>query len=283
MIDESDPLLVVRHVRAARLKQQLVGLVPTMGALHSGHASLIEAARAECGYVVVSIFVNPTQFGPNEDFGKYPRTLDADLKLCRDAGADLIFTPTVSEMYGESSQTVVHLTRLTSVLEGASRPGHFDGVSTVVAKLFNISDPDKAYFGQKDFQQQLIIRRMVADLNFPIEIVNCPIIRESDGLAMSSRNRYLSESDRRSAVALHLALVLAETLAKTTTLSAASISEQMNQQLRLRGDVEVSYAIIADPATLEPLQERPAGDAVALIAARVGSTRLIDNQILQFR
>jgi pantoate--beta-alanine ligase len=283
MIVESDPLFVTRHVRAARLKQQLVGLVPTMGALHSGHASLIEAARAECGYVVVSIFVNPTQFGPTEDFGKYPRTLDADLQLCRDAGADLIFTPTVSEMYGESSQTVVHLSRLTSVLEGASRPGHFDGVSTVVAKLFNIADPDKAYFGQKDFQQQLIIRRMVADLNFPLEIVNCPIIRESDGLAMSSRNRYLSESDRRSAVALHQALVLAETLAKTTTLSAASISDQMNQQLRLSGNVEVSYAIIADPATLEPFQERPAGDAVALIAARVGSTRLIDNQILQFR
>ncbi len=157
-----------------------------------GHVSLIEAARQECGFVVGTIFVNPTQFGPNEDFSKYPRTLESDLDMCRKAGADLVFTPPVSAMYRESAQTIVRVTELSTVLEGAHRPGHFDGVTTIVTKLFNVTEPDRAYFGQKDFQQQLIIRQMVTDLDQALEVVTCPIIREPDGLAMSSRNRYLS-------------------------------------------------------------------------------------------
>ena len=282
MIVESSPTDTRRIVRAARRQGRSVACIPTMGALHQGHFSLVEIARKECDFVVATIFVNPTQFGPNEDFTRYPRTLNADLEMCRAAGADLIFTPSVSAMYGESAQTIVRVAKLAQVLEGAHRPGHFDGVSTVVAKLFNVTEPDRAYFGQKDFQQQLIIRQMVLDLDQPVEIMTCPIIREADGLAMSSRNRYLSVVERKQASQLFQSLKLAETLAEETTLTPPEIAQQMTDHLKSVGGLETQYAVIADSVTLELLTDR-SNSAVALIAAKVGSTRLIDNQILRFR
>jgi pantoate--beta-alanine ligase len=252
-----------------------------MGALHAGHVSLIKRARKECNFVVGTIFVNPTQFGPNEDFSKYPRTLESDLEMCREAGADLVFTPQTSSMYSLLAQTIVRVDRLASVLEGAHRPGHFDGVSTVVTKLFNITEPDRAYFGQKDFQQQLIIRQMVEDLNQPVEIVTCPIIREPDGLAMSSRNRYLSADERQRAGLLSQALRKAKQLAEETSLVPAEISAAMINVLRSVEGIDLQYAVIANGRTLELLTERTE-PAVALIAAKVGTTRLIDNEILHF-
>jgi pantoate--beta-alanine ligase len=282
MIVESSLTETRRIVRAVRRQGRSVGCVPTMGALHRGHVSLIDHARKDCDFVVTTIFVNPSQFGPLEDFTRYPRTLDADLELCRAAGADLIFTPPVSAMYGESAQTIVRVTRLAEVLEGAHRPGHFDGVSTVVTKLFNVTEPDRAYFGQKDFQQQLIIRQMVADLDQPVEIMTCPIIREADGLAMSSRNRYLSVAERQHASQLFQTLQLAETLARESALKPPEIARQMTDYLKSVNGIELQYAVIADSVTLELLTER-SNPGVALIAAKVGSTRLIDNQILRFR
>lgn len=252
-----------------------------MGALHDGHVSLIRSARAECDFVIATIFVNPTQFGPNEDFSRYPRTLDADLELCRAAGADLVFTPEVAQMYGLTAQTSVRVSKLSLPFEGAHRPGHFDGVSTVVAKLFLITEPDRAYFGQKDFQQQLIIRQMVIDLDFGLQIVTCPIVREPDGLAMSSRNRYLSPDDRRKAAEIFQTLILAESLALTSNLTPGQISLRMQERLLSIEGIELSYAEIVDELTLEPLLERPL-QAVALIAVRVGSTRLIDNMRVRF-
>lgn len=285
MIVESSPAEVRRVVRAARQRGLLIGCVPTMGALHQGHVSLIEAARKDCGFVAGTIFVNPTQFGPNEDFSKYPRTLESDLEMCRNAGADLVFTPPVSAMYGASAQTIVRVTQLSTVLEGAHRPGHFDGVTTIVTKLFNITEPDRAYFGQKDFQQQLIIRQMVSDLDQALEIVTCPIIREPDGLAMSSRNRYLSQDERQCASQIFQALQLAERLAADPKMMPTDIAGAMREHLNSVGGIEVQYAVIADSVTLQLLAERPdfSVSAVALIAAKVGSTRLIDNQILRFR
>ena len=275
----ADTRSLVRHARRHSL---VIGCVPTMGALHQGHVSLVERARSECDFVVVTIFVNPTQFGPNEDFSRYPRTLETDLELCRNAGTDLVFTPETSSIYSESAQTTVCVTRLAQVLEGAHRPGHFDGVSTVVAKLFNVTQPDRAYFGQKDFQQQLIIRQMVRDLDQPVEIVTCPIIREPDGLAMSSRNRYLSPDDRRRAGQLFQALTLSERLATESDLTPPQIAERMTEHLQSFGGIDVQYAVIANCDTLEVFTDRTP-TAVALIAAKVGSTRLIYNLILQFR
>ena len=282
MIVESSPAEVRRAVRVARQRGFSIGCVPTMGALHHGHVSLIEAARQNCDFVVGTIFVNPTQFGPNEDFSKYPRTLDSDLDMCRTAGADLVFTPAVSAMYGAAAQTIVRVTELSTVLEGAHRPGHFDGVTTVVTKLFNVTEPDRAYFGQKDYQQQLIIRQMVSDLDQAVEIVTCPIIRESDGLAMSSRNRYLSVDERRRAAQLFQSLELASRLAATSELTPVEISAAMLNHLDSVEGIDVQYAVIVDSDTLQPLADR-SSTAVALIAAKVGSTRLIDNQILRFR
>ena len=282
MIVESSLTETRRIVRAARQQGRSVGCVPTMGALHKGHVSLIENARKDCDFIVATIFINPTQFGPNEDFTRYPRTLDADLELCRAAGADLIFTPPVSAMYAESAQTIVRVTRMAQVLEGAHRPGHFDGVSTVVTKLFNVTEPDRAYFGQKDFQQQLIIRQMVLDLDEPVEIITCPTIREADGLAMSSRNRFLSVDERQRASQLFHTLKLAESLAAESTLTPPEIAQQMTNHLKAVNRIDVQYAVIAGSATLECLAER-SDFAVALVAAKVGSTRLIDNQILRFR
>jgi pantoate--beta-alanine ligase len=255
-----------------------------MGALHQGHVSLMQRACTECGYVTATIFVNPTQFGPQEDFSKYPRTLQADLQLCEQAGVDLVFTPQADQMYVADAETTVQVGRLTTVLEGAHRPGHFDGVTTVVAKLLMITQPHKAYFGQKDFQQQLVVRRMVRDLNIPVEIVTCPIIREPDGLAMSSRNRYLSVAERQTAVALSRALRLAADLCSQPAAVPAEVERQMRQMLLQTPGLELQYAVLADPDTLQPLPERvlSGARAVGLIAARVGSTRLIDNLLLSF-
>jgi pantoate--beta-alanine ligase len=282
MLVESSPADTRRIVQKKRQRGLTIGCVPTMGALHQGHISLIERARKECDFVVGTIFVNPTQFGPNEDFSKYPRTLEADLEMCRHAGADLMFTPQTASMYSGDAQTIVRVTKLAAVLEGAHRPGHFDGVSTVVTKLFNITQPDKAYFGQKDYQQQLIIRRMVEDLDQPVEVVTCPIIREPDGLAMSSRNRYLSTEERTRAGQISQALRMAQQWAEEPLLLPQEIAGRMVAHLESIAGIELQYAVIADPQTLEPLQDRT-GQGVALIAARVGTTRLIDNEVLQFR
>jgi pantoate--beta-alanine ligase len=277
----SSPNAVRALIQQARREGAIAGVVPTMGALHAGHASLIEAARKDCDYVVSTIFVNPTQFGPNEDIDRYPRTLDDDLQKCEAAGADLVFTPDTSQMYLPDAESDVRVTGLTQKLEGERRPGHFDGVTTVVAKLFNITVPDKAYFGQKDYQQQLVIRRMVMDLDWGIEIVTCPIIREADGLAMSSRNRYLSAEDRQRSLVLHRSLMLAEQLA-AAGIRTAEIAARMSRLIEAEDGVELDYAVVVDRSTLVPAAD-DAETGVALLAAKLGKTRLIDNQELRFR
>ncbi|MEZ6124737.1 MAG: pantoate--beta-alanine ligase [Planctomycetaceae bacterium] len=277
----SAPDEVRSRIRSIQRSGASIGVVPTMGALHAGHVSLIHAAKRDCDFVVTTVFVNPTQFGPGEDFQKYPRTLDADLEHCRNAGADLVMTPAADQMYSDGAQSIVRVTELTKILEGALRPGHFDGVTTVVAKLFNITLPDRAYFGQKDYQQQLVIRRMVADLNWSVEIVTCPIIREPDGLAMSSRNRYLSAEERQQALALSRSLFTAKDLAA----AGASPDEcrlAIQAELSEQAGVSLQYAVVADESTLQPAGPA-SSSAVALVAAKVGTTRLIDNQRLQFR
>ena len=280
---ESSPKKVHAAVREARRRGLTIGCVPTMGALHAGHVSLVQRARSENEFVVATIFVNPTQFGPTEDFSRYPRTLDADLEFCRAAGADLVFTPQVADMYAADAETIVRVTGLSTVLEGAHRPGHFDGVTTVVTKLFQITEPDRAYFGQKDYQQQLIIRRMVQDLNIPVTIVTCPIVREADGLAMSSRNRYLSSEERRIAAEIFQALQLADRLAVGSAMSPREIAERMRAHLEGTGGLSVQYAVVADSQSLVLQETRiGGGSGVALIAARLGTTRLIDNQILNY-
>lgn len=247
-----------------------------MGALHAGHRSLIDAARRECGFVVVTIFVNPTQFAPHEDFAKYPRALDDDLVVCRAAGADLVFCPPTDAMYSPSSTTRVEVSALSEVLEGHCRPGHFAGVTTVVAKLLNITAPDVAYFGAKDYQQQLLIRRMCVDLDMPVEIRTCPTVREADGLALSSRNIYLSPEHRRQALALSQALLAARESLQTGEQDVLAVRRNMRARLEAEPDITIDYATIVHPESLEELSV-PAPRMVALVAARVGTTRLIDN------
>jgi pantoate--beta-alanine ligase len=257
-----------------------VGFVPTMGALHAGHLSLIQAAREECDFVVVSIFVNPTQFGPNEDFTKYPRNTETDLKLCAEAGVDVVFQPTVETIYPTGYATFVDVTGLSDVLEGKFRPGHFRGVATVVLKLFNIVPADGAYFGQKDYQQQAIIRRMCAELNLPIEIRVCPTVREADGLALSSRNVYLNAEERRSALALMRSLHLARELISSGRKDLANVRQEMFELLTKTPRVRAEYSTLVHPETLdEVLDLLPR--LVAVVAARVGTTRLIDNLIIE--
>jgi pantoate--beta-alanine ligase len=262
-------------VTVARGRGLSVGFVPTMGALHAGHAALVRAARKGTGFVVVSIFVNPTQFGPTEDYAKYPRTLDADRAVCSEAGADLIFAPTVEEMYPVRSVTFVEVTELDRELCGPRRPGHFRGVCTVVAKLFNIVQPDVAYFGQKDAQQARIIRQMVRDLNVPVEIRVEPTVREPDGLAMSSRNRYLSPADRAAAAGIYKALSAVKARA-AGEIDTARLETMLANELAAVPGARVDYARIVDADTLGPLPrlDRP---AVAAVAVYLGSTRLIDN------
>ncbi|MBO0696806.1 MAG: pantoate--beta-alanine ligase [Zavarzinella sp.] len=266
-------------VAVARKAGRRIGFVPTMGALHAGHASLIRAARVECDFVVVSIFVNPTQFGPTEDFSRYPRTFDADRELCGAIGTDLIFAPTAAEMYPPDSRTVVEVTGLQDVLCGASRPGHFRGVATVVLKLFNIVQPDVAFFGQKDAQQGIIIRRMVADLNVPVTVRVHPTVREPDGLAMSSRNRYLDPAQRLSATSLYRALTKAEGLFAGGERSVVALERAMADVIAVAHGARLDYARVLDEETLDTITsvERP---ALAAVAVFFGTTRLIDNTVL---
>lgn len=268
-----------RCVRAARARGCRVGVVPTMGALHEGHLSLVRAARSACDFVVATVFVNPTQFGPNEDYSRYPRTLDADLEMLSREGTDLVFTPVPDVMYPAGFSTYVDPPRVAMPLEGEFRPGHFRGVATVVLKLFLIVPADVAYFGAKDWQQTLVIRRMVEDLNVPIEVVVCPTVRESDGLAMSSRNRYLSPDDRQRALALSRGLAAADELFSSGERSTDVLEQAMRQRLTEVRVTDVDYATVVDCESLarrELTSERP----IALIAARVGTTRLIDNRLL---
>ncbi len=270
---------VRQAVLAARREGKRVALVPTMGALHDGHLSLVRAARERADYVVVSVFVNPTQFGPGEDFEAYPRDIDHDMQLLKAEGADAIFTPTTAGMYASDAQVTVAPGPLGALWEGAIRPRHFAGVCTVVSKLFNIVLPDLAFFGEKDFQQLTIIKRMVCDLDLPVRVVPCPIIRESDGLALSSRNTYLSPDERRAATVLYRALRTAETLALGGERDVATLTDAMRECIAEEPLATLDYAAVVDPATLtEPASlEAPAR---AIIAVRLGTTRLIDNMQL---
>jgi pantoate--beta-alanine ligase len=269
-------------VAKAREAGQVVALVPTMGALHDGHTRLIEQARAEAGFVVVSIFVNPTQFGPTEDFARYPRTLDRDRARCEAARADLIFAPTASTMYPRGARsTFVEVPGLSDIFEGASRPGHFRGVATVVLKLFEIVRPDLSVFGQKDFQQQLLIRQMVDDLNLPITICVVPTVREADGLALSSRNRYLDPDDRRAALVLSRALRKAAEAVVAGERQGDRVRQILHEAIKSEPRATLDYAEVADAETLEPLPLLTSDRrAVALLAVRIGQTRLIDNAVL---
>ncbi len=269
------------QVAVAKAAGLSVGFVPTMGALHRGHATLVEEATKACDYVVVSIFVNPTQFGPNEDFSRYPRTFVADRAVCEEAGADLIFLPDVATMYPPGPPaTFVEVPGLSDVFEGAIRPGHFRGVATVVLKLFGIVCPNLAFFGQKDFQQQLVLRRMVTDLNFPVQLVTVPTVREDDGLAMSSRNRYLSAEERQAARVLSQALRLAEDAVRSGERSADRVRQILASTVQSERLATLDYGDVVDALTLEPLTDLTGRRAVALLAARVGPARLIDNAIL---
>ncbi len=268
-------------VREKRSKGGQIGLVPTMGYLHEGHLSLARAARRENDFVIMSIFVNPLQFGANEDLDTYPRDLKRDSQLAAAAGVDVIFAPQVSEMYPYYPQlTTVNVTEITEVLCGAVRPGHFSGVATVVTKLFNIVQPDRAYFGQKDYQQCLVIKRMVTDLNMPIEIKMVPIVREKDGLAMSSRNVYLSKEERRQALCLYEALRICRELYDKGERSARKLLDAMQERIRQESLAAIDYAEIYSAELLQEVDEIKESVVVAL-AVRIGSTRLIDNIVLE--
>ena len=271
---------VQREVRKARGKGLRIGLVPTMGALHEGHASLIRAARAECGYVAVSLFVNPAQFGPGEDLARYPRPIQNDLAVCRREGADLVFAPAAAEMYPEGFATAVRIAGLSEKMCGAFRPGHFDGVCTVVAKLLAIVQPDAAYFGEKDAQQLAIVRRMAADLNLPVEVRGCPLVREPDGLAMSSRNAYLSPEERQRALAISAAMADVRKAIESGERDAAAVADRLRRRLQAATGVELQYVAVVDPDTLADL-ERIGDKVVVAVAAKVGTTRLIDNVLLR--
>lgn len=262
-----------------RAAGQRVGLVPTMGALHEGHLSLVQVAKRECDVAIATIFVNPSQFAANEDFSKYPRTLDADLSLLDSARCDVAFVPTADEIYPPGFSTYVDPPSVGKPLEGVFRPDHFRGVCTVVLKLFNLVPSDAAYFGQKDYQQSLVIRHMVRDLNVPLRIAVCPIVREPDGLALSSRNRYLSREERAQSLTLWQALSAAAETHQRGERNARVLSATMHSVLRSRGIDHIDYATVVDAESLAELDsiDRP---AVALIACRVGATRLIDNYLL---
>jgi len=265
--------------REARRGGKPLGFVPTMGALHEGHLSLVRTARASCDVVAASIFVNPTQFGPSEDFSKYPRTVERDCELMEKEGVGLLFAPAVEEMYPSQATTWIDVEGLSERLDGRSRPGHFRGVSTVVAKLFHIVEPDAAFFGQKDAVQVAIIRRMVRDLNFAVRIVVCPIVREPDGLAMSSRNAYLDRQQRGQALVLYRSLMRAQRLWEQGEHSAEKLIAAGREEIAAEKSVRLDYFEIANPDTLEPIDSAVKGSLVA-VAAFSGTTRLIDNILL---
>ncbi len=271
---------VRQAVAQARAAGRKIALVPTMGALHAGHVSLIDSARRSGAFVLVSIYVNPTQFGPGEDFADYPRDLDADMEVCRQAGVDLVFAPPHDEIYPPGDETRVRPGLLASALCGPFRPGHFEGVCTVVAKLFHIVAPDTAYFGRKDAQQVVIIRRMVRDLRLPIEVVVCPLVREPDGLALSSRNARLNPKDRQRALALYSALAAGEARLRAGERSFGKVVAAMRAVIASHPEISVEYLSIVDPDTLEPAT--PAASRVLIAGAvRIGGVRLIDNMLVE--
>jgi len=267
------------HVAAARRSGRLIGLVPTMGALHAGHLSLVSAARKDCGFIVATIFVNPLQFGPSEDFSRYPRPRDRDLDLLAAAGVNRVYLPTVEEMYPPGFATQVSVPALSAILEGAARPTHFAGVSTVVLKLFQMVQADLAYFGQKDFQQARLLQQMVRDLNLPVSLRVCPIIRDKDGLALSSRNQYLSTEERKQALVLSRIIFQAEALFKEGERDAEQLLAELKQTAASEPGFALDYLVCADPHTLQPVPRLDA-PTVVLIAGKVGQTRLIDNTLL---
>ena len=266
--------------RAARAAGKRLGFVPTLGALHEGHLSLVRAARAANDVVAASIFVNPTQFGPNEDLAKYPRSFERDCQLLEREGVEFLFAPSVEEIYPAGAVTWVTVEGLSEKLDGRSRPGHFRGVTTVVAKLFHIVEPDAAFFGQKDAAQVAIIRRMVRDLNLAVKIVVCPIVRETDGLAMSSRNAYLDPEQRKKALVLHRSLMRVQKMVEAGERAAAKLMTAGREEFGRENSVRLDYFEIVDPETLDPVEDVSDGALVA-VAAYVGSTRLIDNVLLE--
>lgn len=273
-------LHTIAEFRIERAAMGRLALVPTMGALHAGHLSLIEVAKSKAPHVAVSIFVNPTQFGPREDFTKYPRPIVADLEKCQAAGVEVVFNPSEDEMYAaDSVDIVIDLPQLTSVLEGKHRPGHFRGVCQVVAKLFNIVQPSVATFGQKDFQQLRVLRAMVEALNWPVEVLACPTVRDPDGMAMSSRNQYLSASERQRGLAISKALFASQELVKSGVKQASRLTTAM-QHMLLAQHLLIDYIAAVDPVTLKTV-EIMTGPTVLAVAARVGATRLIDNVVVE--
>jgi pantoate--beta-alanine ligase len=270
-------------VSAARDAARTIGFVPTMGALHEGHISLIERCGGNGDFVVVSIFVNPTQFGPKEDLAKYPRPLRGDLKICRDNGVDVVFAPSVREMNSEANLTWVNVDKVAEPLCGRFRPGHFRGVATVCAKLFNIVAPDVAYFGQKDAQQVAVIKRMVSDLNFPLKVIACPTVRAADGLALSSRNQHLSAEQRKDATCIYRSLCASRKMIEAGETNPKTITAQMRKILNAAGTLSsIDYVSIVDAETLQDVG-RVAVRALVAVAARFGSTRLIDNLTVDAR
>jgi pantoate--beta-alanine ligase len=265
--------------REARQEQRVIGLVPTMGALHAGHLALVERAREECSPVYASIFLNPTQFGPNEDLSKYPRPLEADIEKLTSAKADGLFLPSAEEIYPPGFSTYVHVEGISERLEGKSRPGHFRGVATVVLKLFEIAQPHYAYFGRKDAQQVQIIQKMVRDLNLDVELVICPTVRETDGLALSSRNAYLGPEERTAATVLFRALQAAGKELADGVRDTLELQRTMRKVLESESRARVDYAEIVDAETFEPVV-RVGRNCYALLAVRIGSTRLIDNMLI---
>ena len=273
----------LNELRAIRASMTgVLGLVPTMGALHAGHASLFAKARSECAHVAGSIFVNPTQFGPTEDLSKYPRSLQNDLDMLESLGVDVVWIPYVESIYPPGYQTWVAVDEITRPLEGKSRPGHFRGVATIVAKLFNCFTPDKAYFGQKDAQQVSVLKRMAQDLNFPVELVICPTVRDSDGLALSSRNAYLNPQERKAAPVLYRALCAASRLFEKGERNADALRETMLSELHSELFAREEYVSAADPDTMKEL-ETISDAALLSMAVRIGATRLIDNVLLRVK
>jgi pantoate--beta-alanine ligase len=268
-----------RAVRAAQSAGETVGFVPTMGALHEGHLSLVDASQAQCNRTVVSIFVNPTQFGPHEDQHRYPRTLEKDCELLASRGCWLVFAPSAAEVYPPGHETFVEVGPVAQSLEGEIRPGHFRGVATVVLKLFQMIPADRAFFGRKDYQQLLVIKKMVADFNLPIEVAACPTVREGDGLAMSSRNAYLNPSERQQAATLWKSLQLAESLQRAGETSVEVISQKMRECLAAAGIDRIDYIAFLAEGTVKPVSTI-SGRTVVALAARVGQARLIDNHTI---
>ena len=279
-MEVSETIQSVRSlIKAARDNGKVIGLVPTMGALHVGHISLIEAARNKCDYVVVSIFVNPTQFVPGEDFEKYPRPFENDLDICQKAGVAAVFAPSPEEMYPAENITWVNVEKITEPLCGQFRPGHFQGVTTVCSKLFNIIAPDIAFFGQKDAQQAIVIKRMVADLNMPLKIVVCPTVRESNGLAVSSRNKYLSEQQKKDAANIYESLQKCHQMIDAGVKETSQIIDEMRQILQQVPSIEIEYISIVDTDTLQNI-DHITGKVLIAVAVQMGPARLIDNILL---